>query len=94
MKKVMFICTFTCIYSNTETMATCKGCLFKSGDFAEKFEQPVWIIIDARYLFDYKVLLDRGHYFALLTMMCSRNAPIAKHFVLWAQPSFMQKNTC
>ena len=57
------------MYSNTETMATCEGCLFKSGDFAGKFEQLVWIIIDARYLFDCKVLLlDRYHYFALLTM--------------------------
>ena len=83
------------MYSNTETMATCKGCLFKSGDFAGKFEQLVWIIIDARYLFDCKVLLlDRDHYFALLTMMCPRNVPVAKHFVLWPQPSFMQKNTC
>ena len=61
----------------------------------EILQQLVWIIVDARYLFDCKViLLDRDHYFALLTMMCPRNVPVAKHFVLWPQPSFMQKNTC
>ena len=44
----------------TETPATLKCCLYKTGDFAGKSGQVVWTVI-MFVLFDHEVLFNRDH---------------------------------
>ena len=48
------------ITTATETVATYKCCLCKTGDFAGKSGQVVWTVITF-VLFDHEVLFNRDH---------------------------------
>ena len=68
----------------TKTLTTFKFHLLKTGSFAGNFEQLVWTIVCVCTVHVYvwpstSFFFNRDHhYFALLTTMCPRNAPMAK----------------